>query len=566
MLRTRLIAGPAAGFVLSAVFAVVLTLTSFADTLAEPLRVSPNVPAPVTLRLPATAAPDASVRSFAARRPMVAMGERLTAESPRASVVREFELRRRPPTLGALGGAWLLYFLLALMLTMSLRTFSPGRGALLRTQTGILSLMAALLAAAKALLLLTPLPAVLLPVATVPLWCALYFDRRTALPVSVVVSLMAASLNFFDGTLLASYLATSVIASVAMRDRKQSLGMLVAGGLGGVSAALVLVGMETLANRGFDPIADVSVPLESGVVGAFVGGVGGGLLAFLFQGIAVVALGAVSRSRLIRLTDLDQPLLKKMQAEAPGSWEHSRMMANLAESAAAVVGADALLTRVGAYYHDLGKTCQSKYFVENLQGGEKSPHGGLDPDVSADAIMAHVVEGTRILREGGIPEAVVEFVYTHHGTSIIEYFWHKTLEADNPRGLDENFFRYPGMRPRTKETAILMLIDSIEAASRTVDPPTRENFAAMVQRIFFVKLGQGQLDESGLTMDELRTITSNITDTLCGAFHNRIKYPWQDRKEKGQAQLPIPGPATEEDVARAREPSTETAIAAPDAR
>lgn len=565
MLRTRLIAGPAAGFVLSAVFAVVLTLTNFAETLAEPLRVSPNMPARVTLRLPALPAPDASVHTYTERRPMVGVGERLHADSPEASSVRDFERRRRPPTGAAMGGSWLVYFLLALMLTTSLRTFSPGRGSLLRTQTGILSLTAIMLAVAKAMFLLTPLPAVLLPVSAVPLWCALYLDRRTALTVSVVVSLLAASLSFFDGTLLATYLSTSLVASVAMRDRKHSLGMLLAGSIGGLAAGLVLVGMETLLNRGFDPMADFAMPLESGILGAVVGGAVSGVLAFVFQGPAVLALGAVSRSRLIRLTDLDQPLLKKMQAEAPGSWEHSRMMANLAEGAAAAVGADALLTRVGAYYHDLGKTCQSKYFVENLQSGEVSPHKGLDPDVSADAIMAHVVEGTRILREGGIPEAVVEFAYTHHGTSIIEYFWHKTLEAGNPRDLDENFFRYPGMRPRTKETAILMLIDSIEAASRTVEPPTRENFDAMVQRIFFVKLRQGQLDESGLTLDELRTITGNITDTLCSAFHNRIKYPWQDRKEKGQEQLPIPGVATEEDVARAREPSTETATAAPDA-
>jgi putative nucleotidyltransferase with HDIG domain len=251
-------------------------------------------------------------------------------------------------------------------------------------------------------------------------------------------------------------------------------------------------------------------------------------------------VGAVSRSQLLLLTDLEQPLLKKMAVQAPGSWEHSRAMANLAEASAAAIGADALLTRVGAYYHDLGKTCQAKYFIENLTRGERSPHEDLEPDVSADAIMAHVVEGTRILREGRVPEAVIEFSYTHHGTSIIEYFWHKCLAQGNPKGLTEESFRYPGVRPRTRETAILMLIDSIEAGARTVDPPTREKFLEMVQRVIFVKMHQGQLDESGLSIADIRMLAVHITDALVNAYHKRIRYPWQDAHDRGEAPLPVP--------------------------
>jgi putative nucleotidyltransferase with HDIG domain len=253
-----------------------------------------------------------------------------------------------------------------------------------------------------------------------------------------------------------------------------------------------------------------------------------------------LAFGVVSRAQLLNLTDLAQPLLKKMASEAPGSWEHSRAMANLAEAAAAAIGADALLTRVGAYYHDLGKTCQSKYFIENLGRGERSPHQDLDPDVSADAIMAHVVEGVRILRRGHIPEAVIEFSYTHHGTSIIEYFWHKCVEQGNPKGLTEDAFRYPGMRPRTRETAILMLVDSIEAGARTVDPPTRDKFLEMVQRVIFVKMQQGQLDESGLSVSDIRTLALHITDALVNAYHKRVRYPWQDAVDRGEAPLPVP--------------------------
>jgi cyclic-di-AMP phosphodiesterase PgpH len=231
-------------------------------------------------------------------------------------------------------------------------------------------------------------------------------------------------------------------------------------------------------------------------------------------------------------------------------------MANLAEAAASAIGADGLLTRVGAYYHDLGKTCQAKYFIENLDPGETSPHEGLDPDVSADAIMAHVVEGVRILREGKIPEPVVEFAYTHHGTSIIEYFWHKCLGQGNPKNLNENFFRYPGMRPRTRETAILMLVDAIEAASRTVEPD-REKFEELVTRIFFVKLKQGQLDESGLSLEDLRVMSKRLVDTLCKMHHSRIRYPWQDAQARGQAPLPIPEASTDEAVHKGVEEALE---------
>jgi putative nucleotidyltransferase with HDIG domain len=276
------------------------------------------------------------------------------------------------------------------------------------------------------------------------------------------------------------------------------------------------------------------------------------------QGPVGRLLGSVSRARLLDLADLTQPLLQKMAREAQGSWEHARAMANLAEAAASSIGADALLTRVGAYYHDLGKTCQAKYFIENLDPGEVSPHEGLDPDVSADAIMAHVVEGVRILREGRIPEPVVEFAYTHHGTSVIEYFWHKCLAQGNPKALGESFFRYPGMRPRTKETAILMLIDAIEAASRTIDPPEREKFEEMVNRILFVKLRQGQLDDSGLTIEDLRVISKRLVDMLVKMNHHRIRYPWQDAKDKGEAPLPVPeGDASDEEVKRAVEDALE---------
>jgi putative nucleotidyltransferase with HDIG domain len=279
---------------------------------------------------------------------------------------------------------------------------------------------------------------------------------------------------------------------------------------------------------------DLSRGADSHLIACVAGGLLAGLLGNLLREPAERVMGHVSRSRLLDLTDIESPLLRKMATEAPGSWEHSRAMANLAEAAAASISADSLLTRVGAYYHDLGKTVQPKYFIENMAPGETSPHDELPAEVSADAIMAHVVLGTKILRKGGVPEPVVEFAYTHHGTQVVEYFWEKYQKQETPEGeprLGRSHFSYPGMKPMSKETAILMLVDSIEAASRTVSPASQEKFEEMIRRVVFTKLGGGQLDDSGLTIADLRIMTTRLASTLVNMYHGRIKYPWQRRQE-----------------------------------
>ena len=549
MLRTRLIASTLAAVLMSAVFALLMAFVNRAETFVEPARVMAAQPAPVTLRIPWARVVDGDgVRTTSE---LIARGDKVL-DPDLAALVQAFEDRQRPPKADDLLGLFVVYFLIALMLTTYLRGLSPGRGALLRTQHGLLGLALALLVLAKAFLLFTPFPAQAVPVAAMSIWAALFLDRRTALMVSLAMAFLTASLVGFRLSCVAVYLATSVTAILALGEKKRGIRIVQTGAFGALAGVGVYVAARIIFDGGFDLAAELAEPLRSAMIASAANGVVSGVVAWALAGFAVITLGSVSRARLMELSDLDQPLLKKIAKEAPGSWEHSRAMANLAEAAANAIGADALLTRVGAYYHDAGKSCQAKYFVENLQPGEASPHRHIPPDLSADAIMAHVVEGVNILRRGRIPEPVVEFAYTHHGTSVIEYFWHKTLEEGNPRERDESFFRYPGMRPRTKETAILMLVDSVEAASRTIDPPERERFEEMVQRILFVKLRQGQLDESGLTLAELRTISTQLVDSLCSIYHSRIKYPWQEKKNGRESTLPLPGAATEEDVARAR--------------
>ena len=557
MLRTRLIAGRISGLILSAVFASIITLASQVEVVLEPLRVDPVRPAAVTLRVPSNYLPSEAARDHhGLPQPLVVARGEVVSDPESQRIVRAFERERRPPQSSMLTGIWISYFVIAYIFLAYLRLFTGGRGGLLRTQASLLVLVGATCLAAKVLLLFTGLSPFILPLATVPLWAALYFNRGTAAASGLVIALVCASFLDFEMPAVVVYLATTLGVVVFFYDRKHSTHMLVAGTAAGLFAALALISVALSSGHEIDVIGDIAGLQDSVLLSTIAGGMISGVLALLFQRVATAALGVVTRGKLQELTDVDHPLLRKMSRDAPGSWQHARAMANLAEGAAAAIGADALLTRVGAYYHDLGKTIQPKYYIENLVAGEPTPHADLEPDVSADAIMAHVVEGVRILREGGIPEPVVEFAYTHHGTSVIEYFWHKCLEAGNPKGLSDVAFRYPGMRPRTKETAILMLIDAIEAAARSVEEPTREKFEGVVQRVTNVKLRQGQLDESGLTLEDLRVLQSTLTDTLCNAYHNRIKYPWQDKKDEGEAQLPVPGLATERDVARERSRET----------
>lgn len=532
MLRTRLFGGAVAGTILAVVFAALFTALWSADLLLRRAPPRFGEVTPYTLRVPYSpqllqSVDDITRARIEFRRVIVPRGTLLRDDIEAHRVAVGYEVARGAASAPRVVGIALVSVTLALLLGTYLRRYGPTSARLLRTQIGLFVAMLAILTAAKLLLLFTALPEYWLPISTVPLWACLYLDRRTAFIVNVVLGFFAASLLRFDVLLLIVLLMRGMASSLAFRDRKHPRQMIAAGALAGIAGAVVWAATTLGLDGSFDLLRDLQRGTDSALIACLGGGVLAGTLAVFFREPAERLLGAVGRDRLLDLTDLEQPLLQKMAREAPGSWEHCRAMANLAEAAASAIGADALLTRCGAYYHDLGKTIQPKYFVENLLPGERSPHEELEPDVSADAIMAHVVQGTKILRDGGVPEPVVEFAYTHHGTQVVEYFWHKCLEQGNPKALGEDHFRYPGMKPGTRETAILMLVDSIEAASRTIDPPDRKKFEEMIQRVVFTKLRAGQLDQCGLDAEDLRLLVQRMADTLVNMYHSRIKYPWQ---------------------------------------
>ncbi|MBW2529722.1 MAG: HDIG domain-containing protein, partial [Deltaproteobacteria bacterium] len=544
MLRTRVRVGPGAGLILSVLFAALCTGLGSVELYFDALRPAFGQPTPVTLRVPHTSRlvrqgpePVWSVH-YEYSRLVVPRGTRLsrTDEAHRAAVLHDATVR--PVNPWRLASHFGLTLFATLVLVGYFRRFGHSRMRLLRSELGLFGMMLTTVAAAKALLLVTALPDFWIPVAAVSLWTAANFDRRTALLAHFTTSFVVASLLRFDLLLMAVLLTRGWTATLLLFNRRRPRQMLIAGLVSGLLAAVGYVALLVVLEGRASVLADLARGLGSNVIASVGGGILAGALGFALREVAVVGFGHVSRDKLLDLTDIESPLLQKMANEAPGSWEHSRAMANLAEAAAASIGADSLLTRVGAYYHDVGKSVQPKYFVENLSPGEPSPHDELEPEVSADAIMAHVVLGTRMLREAGVPESVVEFAYTHHGTQLVEFFWKKYLEQheedDEQEGLvGPGAFRYPGMRPLSKETAVLMLVDAVEAASRTVDVPDRSRFESMISRVVFSKVAGGQLDDSGLTVEDLRVLSDRLAGTLVNMYHGRIKYPWQ--KEEAEA-------------------------------
>ncbi|MDR7420841.1 MAG: HDIG domain-containing protein [Armatimonadota bacterium] len=232
--------------------------------------------------------------------------------------------------------------------------------------------------------------------------------------------------------------------------------------------------------------------------------------------------GLLTPIKLLELANPAHPLLRRLQLEAPGTYHHSIMVGNLAEAAAEAVGADALLVRVGTYYHDIGKLRRPAFFVENQMGME-NPHERMAPSLSALTVSAHVRDGLELAREYGLPRAVADFIPQHHGTSMLSYFYHQALEQGDPP--DEAAFRYDGPKPQTPETAIVMLADAVEAAVRSLTRPTPDRIDEVVRRLIRERLEDGQLDECALTFRDLDRIAQAFVRILAGMLHPRLEYP-----------------------------------------
>ncbi len=233
----------------------------------------------------------------------------------------------------------------------------------------------------------------------------------------------------------------------------------------------------------------------------------------------------VSPYALIELADQNQELLSKMRSSAPGTFHHSLMVANLCESAAAAIGADSILARVGAFYHDIGKLQRPLFFIENQSYfGVENPHTTLTPRQSKMVITLHTKDGVEMAKKYGLPQVIIDFIQQHHGESLAGHFYNKAIEQEGIENVQEGQFRYPGPKPQTKETAILMLADALESAVRSLKKPTQEEIEAIVNKIFTERLNDGQLSDSPLTLKDIKIIAMTFNKILRGMQHERIKY------------------------------------------
>ncbi|MEP6864646.1 MAG: HDIG domain-containing metalloprotein [Deltaproteobacteria bacterium] len=421
-------------------------------------------------------------------------------------------------------------------------------GRLARVQIVNLGLIAVLAIVVKLAMLVTPSNVLIVPVAMFALVPTLVLDRVVGLATGTLAALIVALCVPFDVGVAILLLVQVAVAGlvVAEKPKRKLRPILVAGAAATLLTALTYPLLQYLTT-GHLPFRELHEPLRSAWVAAAVGPALATGLAVVLAPLYQLLAGEITQGKLIELEDLSQPLLKQISEKAPGTWQHSLMMANLAEIAANAIGANARLVRVGAYYHDLGKSLAPKYFIENLEPGETSPHDKLPPEASCDAIFKHVTDGIVAARKAGLHDRVIDFMHMHHGNGVLEYFWAKCQDQGNPRHLTIESFRYPGVPPQSRETAILAICDAVEAASRTLKKADPIAIDSLVQRIVYGKLHLGQLDDSGLSMSDLRKIADSLRETIRAANHGRIEYPWQRQEAQLAAQSAsavVPAPTT----------------------
>lgn len=522
------------GIVLAAVFAILVTPAITAERWLASVGIGEVVrgePAPLTVRVPPLRGYDTALGHTGGGGVLVARGDIVDRDT--AAAVRELAAAQPHGAVHYLAFL-LLVGVLAGLFTHHVRRSTQGR--LLRVQLVSLALIVAAAVAVKLLMLSTALSVLVVPVAVFAMVPTLVLDRVVGLATGTLAALVVSFLVPFDVGVAVILMVQAGAAGlmIAERPKRRVRTIVLAGAFATLFTAATYPLMLYLST-GRLPLDELADPLHSAWIAATVGPAIATVLAIACVPLYQLAVGEITHGKLVELEDLSHPLLRQIAEKAPGTWQHSLTMANMAEIAANAIGANGRLVRVGAYFHDLGKSLNPKYFIENLEPGETSPHDNLAPEASCDAIFRHVTEGIVAARRAGLHERIIDFMHMHHGNGVLEYFWAKCREQGNPKGLTVEHFRYPGVPPQTRETAILSICDAVEAGARTLKKPDAAAIDSLVQRIVYGKLHVGQLDESGLSMSDLRRITESLRDTIRHANHGRIEYPWQTAQQDATA-------------------------------
>ena len=358
---------------------------------------------------------------------------------------------------------------------------------------------------------------IFVPVASILL--TILFDSRLSFFVVVIITFLVAAIRGGDYTIAFISLSGSILAIFSVRDIKnrsqifRSFFFVIAG----YSVAIIAVGLDRSEN-----LSKIAVNLSYAAVNAIMSPViAYGLLIFYEKVFRIT-----TDLTLIELADFNQPLLRELSAKAPGTFHHSVVMGNLSEEAAASIGANRVLARVGSYYHDIGKSMKPDFFVEN-QLEKKNKHEGMNPTLSAKVIIAHVKEGIELARRYRLPQEVIDFIPMHHGTTLVSFFYNKAknITDENKEDVLDYIYRYPGPKPQNKETAIVMLADTVEASTKAIEDPTPKKLDDKIDEIIKKRFIEGELDDCNLTLKDLTRIKKSFLKILIGIYHQRIKYP-----------------------------------------
>ncbi|MDB4882568.1 MAG: metal dependent phosphohydrolase [Gemmatimonadetes bacterium] len=424
-------------------------------------------------------------------------------------------LRSRAPD--AVVGGFVVNLLLFATMAAALRTFRPTIYYDRRALALLTALAAVMVLAAAGTLRIRPGSPELVPIAFVGIVVSALFDRRVGLLTVVLLTvLIAAQPAFREPASLPVLLAAGTAAALAVREtrsRDQSyLWIIIVAAV--TSVAIVSAGVAASAPRGY---------LLAGAIRAVATSVVAVIGAMLFLPMAERISGRETQLTLLEWGDPHHPLLQRLSLEAPGTYAHTVAIANMAEAACRAIGANALLARVGAYYHDIGKLVKPLYFVENQPRG-RNPHDKLKPGTSASIIRNHVREGLELADSVGLPASIRAFITEHHGTNTIAYFMERARERDGAL-LNPAEFTYPGPVPQSAETAVVMLADGAEAAARSLGQPTPERVREVIDHMVSERLEQGQLRDTPLTLRQLTLVKREFARVLGGMYHARVEYP-----------------------------------------
>ncbi len=473
-------------------------------------------------------------RTFIAGQTVVLQGELLDADDIEA--LYELGLAEPSKSLPELFGAALMTLLMVIFVSLYLHRKHSLSGGSLR-KVGILVVLGMLFLTLTRLAIPThPVAPYVMPLAAYTLTTAALYGMELALVTSLPLAVLSAYglPNALEMTLY--FLVCSSFGGLVLGRARRLLSFLVAGLAVGFSGLGVLFV--------FHLPAPTEQPIGLGLLtaAALISGLTSTSIAILLQSMLAQSLGLVTSLQLVDLTRPDHPLVRRLLREAPGTYQHSLQVANLAEQAAERIGADALLTRVGALYHDVGKTANPVYYIENQPPGFANPHDGLAPEESARQIIRHVRDGLVLGRSHHLPQRVLDFVLEHHGTGLTRYQYGKAVKAagGDESKVDPNLFRYPGPRPQSRETAILMLADGCEARVRAERPATDEQMRNVIKAVISDRITHGQLDDTKLTLNDLALISDSFFFTLRGFYHPRLDYSKEALPAAGSSALPEP--------------------------